>query len=90
MKTIDYNKKYKFISKKDEWFDEGATCVVVDGDCLWFDNYKQNEEYKDKEIEYEKLISETTHISGLFRGRHCDNVYDEEVCGLEEFDIIKI
>jgi hypothetical protein len=84
MKNIDYNQKYKFVSKKNEWFDDGTVCACCG---LWFDCYPQS--LCTEEISFDILISDKQYISGIFRGFH-EGHLDEEVCGLEEFEIVKI
>jgi len=100
---IDYNKKYKFISKKDEWFVEGTECLVDKtkngpGTCIW-DLTKENDS-KD-EITYEDMIDHPDSIEGIFKGLRINQSNDElriwgkgeridgEYCVLDEFEVIK-
>ena len=99
---MDYNKKYKFISKKNEWFIEGTECLVDEttdgpGSCIWDSTKELNSK---KEITYEDMINHSSEISGIFKGmRLPDNkneiemfgtkpYLDGELCGMEEFEII--
>lgn len=88
---IDYNKKYKFISDG-TWFKKGTECIVEDGNCLWYKG-------RDGEVTFEEMNRFPQDIYGLFRGirisageggRPVGEEYEDgELCGLEEFKIIK-
>ena len=89
---INYNKKYKFISDG-TWFDKGTKCEVEDGHRLWRSNSVNDK----SEITYEELITRipnvpentvASNISGIFIGKR-DGKIDGEVCGLDEFKVIK-
>jgi len=89
---MNYNKQYKFISDG-TWFDKGTDCEVEYGHCLWRSDSVHNE----SEITYEELITRipngpentvASNISGIFIGKR-DGKIDSEVCGLDEFKVIK-
>lgn len=93
---MSINEIYKFISKGD-WFKRGTEAKVVD-DCFW----KRGEGY-DKEVHEpdDDILSKKENYFGLFEGTRISNssnelhkkdeeYLDEEVCSLEEFEVIKI
>lgn len=93
-----YNSKYKFISDG-TWFKKGSEVVVDENDFLW---HLDLSEYNHEEIPYEVLLRDKSRIHGGFRGiRTIENPKaegggligedreDGEVCGLDEFEIIK-
>jgi hypothetical protein len=84
MKTIDLNKKFKFISDG-TWFLEGSECIVEDGHCLW----RSDGDLPTDAWDYEYLLAHQDRISGLFRGPIYGNPDDGELCGLDEFTVIK-
>lgn len=93
---MNYNDKFKFISKGD-WFKKGSICEVQDGSCLW------SKDGEEKEFSFEEL-KDKERFMGIFEGvRVCednpnekglgfkpgDERLDGELCGLEEFEIEK-
>ena len=86
MWKIDLNKKFKFISDG-TWFLKGSECIIEDGDCIWCNNMGDNG--PTEEWTYEFLVENQHRISGLFRGPIVGNNDDGELCGLDEFEIIK-
>ena len=87
MIAMNYNTKYKFVSDG-TWFLKGAECIVEDGNCLWC--LGKSGFHEDQEMSYEFMMANKNRISGIFRGPIEDNPDDGEVCGLDEFEIIKI
>lgn len=90
---IDYNKKYIFIAKPDTWFDEGTEAIIEDGHRIWRSDEPNNPEEitLDEMLTYERISEHATRggCQGIFQGI-VDGKYDGEVCGLYEFNIIKI
>ena len=93
---IDYNKLYKFISDG-TWFDEGTECLVVDGNILC----DLDDSTGTKELSYDDITNNKDRIIGLFSGIRTagqvgemgklgERYEDEEMCGLDEFEVIKL
>jgi len=65
-------KHIKYVSRANEWFDEGTEVKLID-------DYRNNDA-----MFYNRELN-----SGLFEGLK-DNVFDQEVCCFDEFDIIEV
>ena len=82
----DYNSKYEFISDG-TWFKKGSKCLVCDGTALWIINKGV---HNDKtEMSHDFLQENKNNIMGLFVGPIDGNDKDEEMCCLDEFEIVK-
>jgi hypothetical protein len=85
---VDLNKKFRFISDG-TWFLKGAECTVEDGDCIWMGSKEPCNTPDENWEDHEFLLKNQHRISGLFRGPTREQEDDGELCGLDEFDIVK-